>query len=98
VTGVTLILVPSYEEVAEDLKLTMNRPHSSVALVRGLPWPRGTNENTNGLLRQYFRKGSDLSEHGPDYLRDVEERLNNRPRRTHGWSTPGVVLARFMTP
>ncbi len=62
------------------------------------PWQRGTNENTNGVLRQYFHKGTDLSGHSQDYLLSVEERLNNRPRRILGWSTPGAVLARFMTP
>jgi IS30 family transposase len=46
------------------------------------PWLRGTNENTNGLLRQYFPKGSDLSTHGPEELRGVQDRLNTRPRKT----------------
>ncbi|PVU84165.1 IS30 family transposase [Cellulomonas sp. WB94] len=54
----------------------------------GSPWQRGTNENTNGLLRQYFPKGTDLNIYDAQALRDVEERLNNRPRRTLGWKAP----------
>jgi IS30 family transposase len=58
------------------------------------PWLRGTNENTNGLLRQYFPKGSDLSGHGLEDLRRVQDRLNNRPRKTLGWRIPSEVFDR----
>ncbi|WP_167048216.1 IS30 family transposase [Salinibacterium sp. ZJ454] len=75
--------------VATGLDIYFCDPHS--------PWQRGSNENTNGLLRQYFPKGSDLSVHGAGILDNVAAELNNRPRKRYGWATPAEQLDKLLS-
>ena len=74
---------------ALDMAIYFCDPHS--------PWQRGSNENTNGLLRQYFPKGTDLSGYHKDYLDYVANELNDRPRKRHQWLTPKEVLRQILS-
>ena len=61
------------------------------------PWQRGSNENTNGLLRQYFPKSSNLNAYSPTDLENAAIELNGRPRKTLDWETPAERLAALLT-
>jgi transposase, IS30 family len=74
--------------LATDLDIYFCDPHS--------PWQRGSNENTNGLLRQYFPKGTSLAGHSRGRLDEVAAELNSRPRKTLGWKTPAQALDEFL--
>lgn len=81
-----------HAEIAQvlDMPVFFCEPHS--------PWQRPSNENTNGLLRQYFPKGTDLRAHGAEQLAAVASELNERPRKTLGWDSPAIRLATVVQP
>jgi transposase, IS30 family len=94
-----------WKSVTWDQGMEMHN-HAAITVATGLdiyfcdpgkPWQRGSNENTNGLLRQYFPKGTDLSQHGPDYLEFVADQMNRRPRKTLGWLHPAEALDRLFS-
>ena len=105
-------IVSSITKLPEQLRRTLTwdqgaemAQHTQLRVDTGLgiffcdphsPWQRGTNENTNGLLRQYFPKGTDLSRHSRDALEAVASALNSRPRKTLGWKTPTEVLDAYL--
>ncbi len=74
--------------LATNMAIFFCDPHS--------PWQRGSNENTNGLLRQYFPKGTNLNAHSPGHLLEVATELNQRPRKTLGGITPAAALEKLL--
>ena len=87
-------------EMSEHLEITRKTGLSVYFCDPHSPWQRGTNENTNGLLRQYFPKGTDLARYGPTELAAVAHTLNTRPRKELDWRTPaealrGVLYSRY---
>jgi IS30 family transposase len=105
-------MITKMAQLPEILKKTLTwdqgvemATHARIAAATGLdiyfcdphsPWQRGSNENTNGLLRQYFPKGTDLSTHSPAHLAEIADRLNGRPRKTLGFKTPAEELTRLL--
>lgn len=106
-------LVAKMATLEEQLRLSLTwdqghemSNHVAIAEATGLdiyfcdphsPWQRGSNENTNGLLRQYLPKGTDLSFYGPGILDNIAAELNARPRKRHGYLTPAEVLKKLLS-
>ena len=83
-------------ELAQHKQITMATKMAIYFCDPHSPWQRGSNENTNGLLRQYFPKGTDLSAHSPQRLLEVANELNDRPRKTLSGSTPAQAMQRLL--
>ena len=83
-------------EMAQHLRFTKETGVEVYFCDPKSPWQRGSNENTNGLLRQYFPKGTDLSVHDATALQVAADSLNNRPRETLGWKKPKEKLAELL--
>ena len=105
-------LVPTINTLPSELKLSLTwdngkemAMHRQISMATDMqvyfadprsPWQRGSNENTNGLLRQYFPKGISLRQFDPEHLAAVARQLNGRPRETLGWHTPAEALHKML--
>jgi len=85
------------KEMAEHARFTIKSGLLVYFCDPRTPWQRGTNENTNGLLRQYFPKGTDLSFYGPGLLDQVAAELNARPRKRLNFETPAEAMQRLLS-
>ena len=83
-------------EMKEHVRFTIDSGVQVYFCDPGSPWQRGTNENTNGLLRQYFPHGKTVAHHTQEHLDMVAAKLNGRPRETLGWKSPAKTLARLL--
>lgn len=84
------------KEMAEHKLFTKNTKMQVYFADPYSPWQRGTNENTNGLIRQYFPKGTNLSLHSRAEIKRVQRLLNGRPRKVLGWKTPYEVFTKLV--
>jgi IS30 family transposase len=85
-------------EMSEHQAFTMATDMAVYFADPGSPWQRGTNENTNGLLRQYLPRAQDLSNKSPGDLQQIADELNSRPRKVLDWDTPSERLNALMGP
>ena len=83
-------------EMAHHQQLTANTEVAVYFCDPHSPWQRGTNENTNGLVRQYLPKGTDLSGFSQEQLDAIADQMNGRPRKTLGWLTPFEVYRQWL--
>ena len=85
------------QEMAEHAKFTVVTGCDLFFCDPHAPWQRGTNENTNGLVRDFYPKGTNFNRVSDEELAETERLLNIRPRKTLGWATPGEMLGELIT-
>jgi len=83
-------------EMKEHIRFTIDTGVQVYFCEPRSPWQRGSNENTNGLLRQYFPSGKTVAHYSQEHLDKVAAQLNDRPRETLGWKSPAIRLAQFL--